>query len=69
MDAHNKTSKPCTLRLVSKRLLDQLRERLRYMHYSLRTEQAYVYWVEAFIRWRGLRHVSDKSIQRRFRTV
>jgi hypothetical protein len=27
------------------RLLDQLRERIRYKHYSLRTEQAYVYWV------------------------
>jgi len=56
MDAHNKTSKPCKPRLVSKRLLDQLRERLRYMHYSLRTEQAYVHWVKAFIRWHGLRH-------------
>jgi len=56
MDAHNKTSKPCKPRLVSKRLLDQLRERLRYMHYSLRAEQAYVHWVKAFIRWHGLRH-------------
>lgn len=33
-----------------------LRERIRYRHYSLRTEQAYVYWVRAFIRWAGLRH-------------
>ena len=31
-------------------------ERLRYMHYSLRTEQAYVYWVRGFIRWSGMRH-------------
>jgi integron integrase len=38
------------------RLLDQLRQRLRYMHYSLRTEQAYVHWVRAFIRFHGLRH-------------
>src|SRR5947208_2033918 len=30
--------------LRSTRLLDQLRERIRYCHYSLRTEQAYVYW-------------------------
>jgi site-specific recombinase XerD len=56
VDAHNKTSKPCKPQLVSKRLLDQLRERLRYMHYSLRTEQAYVHWVKAFVRWHGLRH-------------
>ena len=35
------------------RLLDSLRERLRYMHYSLRTEKAYVYWVRGFVRWAG----------------
>lgn len=38
------------------RLLDQLRQRLRYMHYSLRTEQAYVHWVRAFIRFHEMRH-------------
>jgi len=42
--------------LRSKRLLDQLRERLRYAHYSIRTEQAYVYWVRFFIRHHKLRH-------------
>ncbi len=35
---------------------DQLRERIRYLHYSLRTEQAYVHWVRAFIRFHGVRH-------------
>jgi integron integrase len=38
------------------RLLDQLRERIRFKHYSLRTEQAYVGWVRQFIRFHGLRH-------------
>ena len=38
------------------RVLDQLRHRLRYLHDSLRTEQAYVHWVRAFIRFHGLRH-------------
>ena len=38
------------------RLLDQLREQIRYLHYSIRTEQAYVHWVRAFIRFHGLRH-------------
>jgi integron integrase len=33
-----------------------LRERLRYLHYSLRTEQNYLYWVRYFIRFHGLRH-------------
>ncbi|THF60792.1 integron integrase [Pseudothauera nasutitermitis] len=41
------------------RLLDQLRERIRYKHYSLRTEQAYVHWVRTFIRHYGLRHPRD----------
>ena len=39
-----------------RRLLDQVRERIRYLHYSLRTEQAYVHWVRAFVRFHGLRH-------------
>lgn len=42
--------------LKSTRLLDQLRERIRYLHYSLRTEQAYVFWCKTFIRFHGLRH-------------
>ena len=33
-----------------------MRERLRYLHYSLRTEEAYVYWVRGFVRWSGQRH-------------
>ena len=45
--------------LRSTRLLDQLRERVRYCHYSLRTEQAYVYWVRWFVRFSGLRHPRD----------
>ena len=37
----------------SPRLLDQLREVLRYKHYSLRTEEAYLYWVKYYVRWHG----------------
>ena len=43
------------------RLLDLLRTQVRYMHYSLRTEQAYVHWVRAFIRFHGLRHPAELS--------
>jgi integron integrase len=46
-------------RLRSTRLLDQLRERLRLLHYSRRTEEAYVYWCRAFIRFHGMRHPSE----------
>jgi integron integrase len=43
------------------RLLDQLRERIRYQHYSIRTEQAYVYWVDTFIRFHGMRHPAEMA--------
>jgi integron integrase len=33
-----------------------VRERIRYRHYSYRTEQAYVHWVRRFVRFHGLRH-------------
>jgi integron integrase len=38
------------------RLLDQMRDRIRYKHYSLRTEKAYLFWVRRFIRFHSLRH-------------
>ena len=48
-----KHSKPNGPPLVATRLLDQVRERLRYMHYSLQTEKSYVYWIKLFVRWHG----------------
>ena len=48
--------KPGKPRLRAVRVLDQVRERIRYLHYSIRTEEAYLHWVRAFIRWHGLRH-------------
>lgn len=45
--------KPGSPTLTSTRLLDQLRERIRYLHYSLQTEKAYLYWTRFFIRWHG----------------
>ena len=55
--------KPRNPPLQSTRLLDQVRERVRYLHYSLSTEKTYLYWVRFFIRWsaRGgnMRHPRD----------
>lgn len=48
--------------LASSRLLDQVRERVRYLHYSLRTEEAYLYWVRAFIHFHGKRHPKDMGL-------
>jgi integron integrase len=42
--------------LRSTKVLDQLRERIRLLHYSRRTEEAYVHWCRAFIRFHGIRH-------------
>ena len=55
--------KPGDPPLLSKRLLDQVRERARYLHYSLATEKAYLYWVRFFIRWHGLRHPRDMGVK------
>ena len=38
------------------RLLDEVRRCLRLKRYSLRTEQAYLYWIRRYIRANGLRH-------------
>ncbi len=41
------------------RLLDQVRERIRRLGYSRRTEQAYVGWIRRYVRFHGLRHPLD----------
>lgn len=67
MNSINKINKPGTSLgrppLQSGRLLDQMRERIRYLHYSLSTEQTYVYWARWFIRFHGLRHPKDMGQQ------
>jgi integron integrase len=45
--------------LQSIKILEQVRERVRYLHYSMRTEEAYLYWIRFFIRWSGTRHPND----------
>jgi integron integrase len=45
--------KPRNPPLQSFRLLDQVRERIRYLHYSLSTEKTYLYRVRFYVRWHG----------------
>lgn len=52
-------SAPALPSLSAPRLLDQVRERIRFLHYSRRTEDAYVHWIRAFVRHQGLRHPRD----------
>ena len=38
------------------RLLEQVRARLRLLHYSIRTEDQYVHWIKRFVIFHGKRH-------------
>jgi site-specific recombinase XerD len=40
----------------SPRLVHQLRQRVRFRHYSPRTEEAYVHWVRRYVVFHGKRH-------------
>lgn len=67
MTSHNTPGKVRALAprpaLQATRILGQLRERLRYLHYSLRTEESYVYWVRYFIQFHGLRHPRELGLR------
>ncbi|MBT3192123.1 MAG: integron integrase [Verrucomicrobia bacterium] len=39
--------------------MDQVREVLRYHHYSLRTEQTYCDWIVRFVKFHGTRHPKE----------
>ncbi|MBI1886894.1 MAG: integron integrase [Nitrosomonadales bacterium] len=47
----------------SPKLLDQVRDRLRVKHYSLRTEQSYVGWIKRYIFFHGKRHPKDMGAE------
>lgn len=53
MDESN-TFKPGALRLM-----DQVRETLRFYHYAYSTEKSYIEWIIRFIRFNGKRHPKD----------
>jgi integron integrase len=40
-------------------LLDQVRDQIRLLHYSIRTEEAYINWVRQFIIFNGKRHPNE----------
>ncbi|TDQ44426.1 phage integrase N-terminal SAM-like domain-containing protein [Tepidicella xavieri] len=41
------------------KLLEQLRNRVRFKHYSLATERQYVHWVKRFILFHNKRHPNE----------
>ena len=52
----NHSQKEVKFKPQSVRVMDQVREVLRYHHYARRTEESYVKWILAFIRFNGKRH-------------
>ncbi|MEF7616972.1 phage integrase N-terminal SAM-like domain-containing protein [Aquincola sp. MAHUQ-54] len=47
--------------LSEPKLFDQVRARIRTLHYSIRTEEAYTGWIRRFILFDGNRHPRDMS--------
>jgi len=41
------------------KLLDQVRDLIRVRHYSIRTEEAYIYWIREFILFHKKRHPAE----------
>lgn len=56
MNRYTRSNKPDWVPPRSVKLLDQVRERVRYLHDSLQTEKAHVYWAKAFVLWTARSH-------------
>lgn len=54
--AYKRASAKERYRPKSGRLLDQVREVIRYHHYAYKTEQAYVRWIVRYIRFNDTQH-------------
>ena len=58
MDEIGASYSPAGGRPSAAHLLELVRARIRFRHYSLRTEQAYADWIRRFVRFHGNRHPS-----------
>ena len=47
--------------MAEKKLLDQVRDKIRLKHYSYKTEKAYVHWIRRFILFHDKRHPRDMA--------
>ena len=45
------------------KLLDQVRQKIRFLHYSRKTEQAYVHWIRRYILFHGKRHPKEMGAE------
>ena len=44
---------------MAKKLLDIMRDKIRFKHYSIKTEQSYVGWAKRYIFFHNKRHPKD----------
>ena len=45
--------------MKERKLLDQVRDKIRLKHYSIKTEQSYVSWIKRYIFFHHLRHPNE----------
>ena len=45
-----------------KKLLDQVREAMRFKHYAYRTEETYLQWIRRYILFHDKRHPKDIGV-------
>ncbi len=45
----------------AKKLLDRVRKKIRYKHYSLSTEKTYISWIKHYIIFNDKRHPVDRG--------
>ncbi len=58
----NQPATPAPVFQTPRQLLSALRDRIRFRHYSLRTERAYVHWTRRFIAFHSRRNPADLGI-------
>ena len=61
LDCPNRSLRAFTMQQKPKKLLDRVRDAIRVKHYSYRTEQTYMDWIERYIRFHGLRHPAEMN--------
>jgi hypothetical protein len=68
MNRYTETSKFAAPVFLATRLLNQVRERIHYLYFTLHTEKAYVYWARFFIHRHGHNDVRGLGVKRTLRS-
>ena len=47
--------------MQKRKLLDQVRDKIRFKHYSIKTEESYTGWIKRYIFFHNKRHPKDMA--------